>query len=218
MKEEDYRQLSELQHFYFCKRQWALIHLENAWKENDLTAKGRITHERAHNDLLEEVQNDKMIVRGMHVKSDLFQVVGICDVVEFIKDPMGIQLAGRSGKWSVNPVEYKRGHCKGSDCDRLQLCGQVICLEEMLCCTIPAADLFYGEPHRRERVPMTDELRDKTKDLLKEMQILYKKKHTPKVKYRKRCDSCSLKDLCLPKSEFQSVKKYLDDVFSAAFK
>lgn len=209
--EEDYRQLSELQHFTFCRRQWALIHIENQWEENVLTAKGRIMHDNAHDDTFTELRGQKLIVRGMHVRSERLQVTGICDVVEFLQNEEGITLHGRSGKWMPNPVEYKRGRSKANDCDRMQLCGQVLCLEEMLCCHIESGDLFYGETHRREHVPISDELRSSTEKALIEMNQLYRRHYTPKVRKRKSCKMCSLHDVCLPELEYRSVKEYLDE-------
>ena len=206
--EEDYRQLSELQHFIFCRRQWALIHIEQQWKENLLTTKGEIMHTRAHDEALTEMRGDKLIVRGMRVKADRLAATGICDVVEFTKDPKGIILHGREGKWSPRPVEYKRGKEKSDHSDELQLCGQAICLEEMLCCRIETGDLFYGETHRRTLVEFTPELRQMVVNAFTEMNELFNKGYTPKVHMNKLCQSCSLKDICVPEVEQKSVKEY----------
>lgn len=210
--EDDYIMLSGLQHFSYCRRQWALIHIENQWQENLLTTQGMIMHQNAHDSDSEEMRGNKLIVRGMHVKSDILKVTGVCDIVEFKRNEHGISIYGRDGLWEVNPVEYKRGKSKENDCDRLQLCGQALCLEEMLCCRISSGDLFYGEPHRREHVPITDELRQKTIKMLKEMRELYEKRYTPKVKYKKGCEHCSLKDICLPQMQYRSVRGYMDEM------
>lgn len=196
--EEDYRQLSELQHFCFCRRQWALIHIEQQWAENLRTVEGALMHERVHDEKQTELRGDTLIVRGMRVKSDKLCAVGVCDAVEFQHDDSGITLHGRKGRWLPRPVEYKRGRPKENGADELQLCGQAMCLEEMLCCRIEAGDLFYGEPHRRTEVVFTAGLRERVVSSLKEMNELYQRGYTPRVKRTKSCNACSLRDVCLP--------------------
>ena len=209
-KEEDYLQLSGLQHFSFCRRQWALIHIEQQWAENIRTADGRILHEKAHDGSIREKRGALIITRDMSIHSPTLGVSGKCDVVEFHRVSAGIPLPGQEGLWQPYPVEYKRGSPKVTDADRLQLCAQVMCLEEMLCCDIPEAALFYGEIRRREVVDMDLELREKVRSLLSQMHELYQRHHTPKVKPTKGCNACSLKELCLPKLMKQrSVASYL---------
>ena len=196
--EEDYRQLSELQHFVFCRRQWALIHVEQQWAENIRTVEGMLMHERVHDESKTELRGNLLIVRGLRVKSDKLRAAGICDVVEFRRDDNGIMLQGRAGKWVPRPVEYKRGKPKEDHSDELQLCGQAMCLEEMLCCEIPEGDLFYWEPHRRSTVVFTQQLRKQAADAFAEMNELYRRGYTPRSKKSKACGSCSLKEICLP--------------------
>ncbi|MBR6096716.1 MAG: CRISPR-associated protein Cas4 [Oscillospiraceae bacterium] len=197
--EDDYLPLSGLQHFAFCRRQWALIHLENLWAENLRTTEGALLHERAHDASVRERRGDLLILRGVRVSSDALGVSGTCDVLELHADPAGVTLAGTEGRWRPYPVEYKRGHAKESPADRLQLCAQAMCLEEMLCCDIPEGALFYGETRRRETVPFTLALRQQVQDSLAEMHALYRRGHTPKVRPGTFCNACSLKPLCLPK-------------------
>ena len=137
-QEDDFLQLSGLQHFRFCRRQWALIHIEDQWAENFRTTDGAILHANAHNGDLTESRGDLLITRDMRVFSRTLGVSGACDVLEFHRGGTGIPLAGREGLWQPFPVEYKRGRPKEHDADALQLCGQAMCLEEMLCCEIPA--------------------------------------------------------------------------------
>ena len=208
--EEDFLQLSGLQHFKFCRRQWALIHVENLWAENFRTTDGAIFHENAHNGDAAESRGDLLLTRGMRVFSPTLGVSGSCDVVEFRRDPGGIPLAGREGLWQPFPVEYKRGRPKEHDADALQLCGQAMCLEEMLCCEIPAGALYYGEIRRRREIPLTDALRQEVRTLLAEMHQFYERGYTPRVKPGKGCNACSLKELCLPKlMGRRSVSAYL---------
>lgn len=209
-KEEDYLQLSGLQHFSFCRRQWALIHIENQWCEDLRTTEGRLMHAKAHDDSARERRGNLLIVRGVSVHSAELGVSGQCDVLEFYQDEGGVPLTGCDGRWSPYPVEYKHGQPKENPADRLQLCAQAMCLEEMLCCDILEGALFYGQNRRRERVAFTDELRQKVRDTLKEMHQLYQRGYTPKVKPSKSCNACSLKELCLPKlMRTRPVKDYL---------
>lgn len=211
-QEEDFLQLSGLQHFVFCRRQWALIHIEQQWAENLLTVQGNILHEKAHDGDSREQRGGVLITRGMQIHSPALGTSGACDVVEFHRGDTGIPLRGQEGLWRPYPVEYKRGSPKTTDADRLQLCAQGMCLEEMLCCDIPEGALFYGETRRREPVPFTAELRQQVRDCLEEMHALYRQKYTPKVKPGKGCGACSLKEICLPKLyRRKGVRQYLAD-------
>lgn len=216
--EEDFLSLAGLQHFAFCRRQWALIHIECLWNENLRTAEGRILHENAHDASFTEKRGDLLISRGIAVCSRTLGVRGVCDVVEFHASAKGVPIAGRDGRWLPVPVEYKRGAPKENDADRLQLCGQAMCLEEMLRCeTIPKAYLYYGETARRTAVPLNDALRSKVTSMLEEMHLLYRGKHTPKVRPTRSCNACSLRDLCLPRlyrvgSAAEYVRKRLEEI------
>lgn len=208
--EEDFLQLSGLQHFKFCRRQWALIHIENQWAENYRTTDGKILHENAHNGDFSESRGDVLITRDMRVFSPTLGVSGACDVLEFHCGSVGIPLKGKEGVWQPYPVEYKRGRPKEDTVDTLQLCCQAMCLEEMLCCEIREGALYYGETRRRQRILFTQELRQEVQTLLAEMHALYDRGWTPKVKPTKACNACSLKELCLPKlMKKRSVAAYL---------
>ena len=198
MEERGILMLSGLQHFAYCRRQWALIHVEQQWQENLHTAEGQVFHRRAHDEEQTEVRGDTIIVRGMRVQSERLGISGICDVVEFTRSPDGIALAGREGRYQVHPVEYKKGAPKEHQADELQLCAQVMCLEEMLLCRIDEGSLFYGEPRRRTRVTFSPELRAQAEQMLGEMHQLDERGHTPRVKRHKGCSACSLKEICLP--------------------
>lgn len=197
--EDDYLQMSGLQHFCFCRRQWALIHLEQQWAENLRTAEGRLEHSRCHDETRTEKRGGLLVIRGMRVISHRLNLSGICDVVEFHQNPEGVPLHGYKGRWSPFPVEYKHGHSKESDADRLQLCAQAMALEEMLVCDISEGALFYEETRRRETVELTRALREKTQQLADEMNQYFRRGYTPKVKPGSCCNACSLKELCLPK-------------------
>lgn len=221
--EGDYLQLSGIQHFCFCRRQWALIHLEQQWSENLRTAEGRLEHKRCHDETLREKRGNLLVIRGMRVVSHRLRLTGACDIVEFYADPSGIALQKREGLWKPVPVEYKHGRSKENDADRLQLCAQAMALEEMLVCEIPKGALFYEETRRREIVELTPELRQTTQRMADEMAGYFLRGHTPRVKPAKHCNACSLKELCLPKLCRQTdadsyIHSYIDEAASIAGK
>lgn len=214
-REEDYLMLSGLQHFAYCRRQWALIHIEQQWAENERTVDGQIFHSVAHDKARIEKRGDLLITRGLPVKSAKLGMSGICDVVEFHKYEEGVSLASYEGLWQPYPVEYKKGLPKLNEADEMQLCGQAICLEEMLLCRIPGGSLFYGENRRREPVEFTEELRGKVYDMAKEMHVLWDKGYTPRVKPQKGCNACSLKEICVPRlGRVKSVSAYIEGSLS----
>lgn len=209
--EEDYLLLSGIQHFSFCRRQWALIHIEQLWKENVRTIEGQFLHEKAHDSSIKEKRGELIISRGMPVFSKSIGITGTCDVVEFYKDPNGVELSGREGRFSAIPVEYKRGKPKESDADILQLTAQVMCLEDMLVCDIKEGHLFYGETNHRLKIEISEEYRQRVKDICAEMHQLYQRRYTPKVKTGQHCKACSMADLCLPKLCGKlSVSQYIE--------
>ena len=209
-KEEDFLLLSGIQHFAFCKRQWALIHIEQQWQENLRTIEGEILHEKKHDNTIKETRGDLIISRGMGIFSSSLGLTGACDVVELHRSPDGVSIFGRDGTYKSVPVEYKRGKPKEDESDSLQLCAQAMCLEEMLLCEIPEAFLFYGETKRRLKIILDDVLRERVKTIAKEMHELYDKRYTPKVKPSKSCKACSLAEICIPKlCKNPSVNNYI---------
>lgn len=210
-REEEFLMLSGLQHYIFCKRQWALIHLEQQWNENYLTTDGNIMHEKAHDGSSFEKRKNILISRGMPICSYELGISGICDVVEFHKDDQGITLYGQNNKYKVYPVEYKRGTIKESDADVLQVVAQALCLEEMLYCEIDEGYLYYGEMRRRVSIVIDDEKKKRAREMIEEMHRLYQSKHTPKVKATKACKACSLVGICMPQITNQkSARKYIE--------
>lgn len=210
MENRDTLMLSGLQHFAFCRRQWALIHVEQLWQENLHTAEGQVFHQRAHDETQTEVRGDTIIVRGLRVQSQRLGISGICDVVEFHRAKDGITLAGREGTYRVYPIEYKKGAPKANLADELQLCAQAMCLEEMLICKIEEGSLFYGETRRRTHVAFTQGLRTQVEQMLGEMHQYHARGYTPRVKRHKGCSACSLKEICLPALErMPAVSTYL---------
>lgn len=201
--EDDLIQLSALQHLVFCERQCALIHIEQLWDENLFTAEGRIMHEKVDTANRESRGNIR-IEYGVPMRSLMLGLIGKADVVEFHK-------MDNDGTWMPFPVEYKRGKPKIDNCDRVQLCAQAICLEEMMNVEIPEGALFYGQTRRREDVVFDERLRQETEDAAKKVHALIKSGMTPKAEYSKKCKKCSLYELCLPKisGKSKSASNYL---------
>jgi CRISPR-associated exonuclease Cas4 len=208
---DDLLPLSGIQHFLFCRRQWALIHVERQWQENALTAEGRIMHQRADDPFFTETRNGVITARSVPIASYRLGLSGVCDVVEFTASPDGVKLPGRDGLYLAAPVEYKRGKEKRDPCDEAQLCAQAICLEEMLSVTIARGWLYYGETRHRVEVDLTAELRGLVREMSEEMHAYFARGYTPRVKTSKACRSCSLADVCLPKlqEKVMPASKYI---------
>lgn len=201
--EDNFLQLSALQHFVFCQRQCALIHIEQAWTENVLTAEGRMIHENVHEEHAKNIAGIR-IVQGMPLNSFELGLSGKADTVEFhkIKD---------SSEWIPFPIEYKRGKPKSDDSDKIQLCAQALCLEEMMNIKIPEGSLFYGRTRHRLNVIFDGELRRRTKETALKLHIFIEEGKTPPPVYSHKCKSCSFVDECLPRiiSKKVSIKEYL---------
>lgn len=210
-REDEYLMISGIQHFKFCRRQWALIHIEQQWAENVHTVVGELMHKKAHDPYLTEKRKDVLVTRALPISSHMLGISGECDVVEFHKKDEGVQLFGHRGFYEIYPIEYKKGKPKESEEDILQLAAQVMCLEEMFSAKITEGALFYGETRRREIIEITEELRNQVKDIVKEMHQYYERRYTPKVKYGKQCNACSLREVCMPKiGKTSSVKSYIN--------
>jgi len=201
--EEELLPLSALQHYLFCPRQCALIHIEQIWIENLFTAEGRIMHNKAHEERV-EIRDGVRIERGIPLRSNELGLNGKADVVEFHKEP------GR--KLLPFPIEYKHGKPKADNCDKGQLCAQALCLEEMLEVSIPKGAIFYGRTKHRLEVEFDEDLRRTTKETVKQVHDFIRQGKTPLPIYMKKCESCSLISICMPKTmgKSQSVQEYLE--------
>jgi len=200
--EDDLLPISALQHLAFCERQWGLIHLEGIWNENRLTAEGRLMHDRVHRPETESRPGVR-VARSLRIHSFRLGLVGQTDIVEFRQLPdetgNGIRLNGTAGRWQPRPVEFKRGVPKAGHCDTIQLCAQAMCLEEMLDVLIEEGDLYYGRTHRRYEVVFNGDLRKETEDLAVRLHALFTEGRTPRARYSRKCDGCSLVARCMPK-------------------
>lgn len=183
--DSDFLMISGLKHFQFCRRRWALVHIEQLWEENALTLEGHYMHEGVHDDGFTEARGSVLLSRGMPVRSQELRITGVCDMVELYKDEGGVTIQGRNGRWRLYPVEYKLGQPDLQGADALQLCAQAMCLEEMFVTDIPEAALYYGKIKRRQRLILTGELRQRVKESVAEMHRLMLDGRTPKAKMGK---------------------------------
>jgi len=191
--------LAALNQYAYCPRRCALIHIEQLWEENLFTAEGKVMHEKV--DTANRESRGKIRIEyGVPLRSLRLGLIGKADVVEFHKKD--------DGAWLPFPVEYKRGKPKLDDSDKVQLCAQAICLEEMLGGNIPSGAIFYGQTRRRMEVVFDNVLRMETEETAKKVHELIESGITPKAEYSAKCKKCSLLELCLPKVS-RKASKYL---------
>jgi CRISPR-associated exonuclease Cas4 len=209
--DDDLLSLSGIQHFRFCKRQWALIHIERQWEENLRTQEGHFIHERVDDPFFNESRGDVVNSRSFPLVSYKLGLFGVADMIEYIRSDKGVPVSGLEGQWLLKPVEYKRGKPKIDERDEVQLCAQVMCLEEMFNVRINKADFFYNEIRRRQHVAITDDLRNCVRSLANEMHEIFRNGITPAAETGKNCSLCSLIDVCVPKltKKKTSVRKYI---------
>ena len=199
--EDEMLMLSGIQHFVYCPRQWALIHIEQVWKENRFTAEGQIFHKQADDPFYRQKNGEFVSLRSVSIASKALGLYGFTDVVELhpsYNPDNCITHPSYSGYWKPYPVEYKRGHSKPDERDAVQLAAQVICLEEMHGIKIDRAFLYYGETRHREEILMNEQLRLLTQENADEMHKIYNTGVVPKATKSRKCSNCSLCDICLP--------------------
>ena len=223
--EDDLLPVSALADLVFCERRAALHHLEGIWEDNVFTVEGTFLHQKAHSEDRLESRGDVRIARGLRLRSLRLGLTGKADVVEFRRLPeaetppgaegeglpAGVPLPGARGFWQPFPVEYKRGRLRREEGYEVQLCAQALCLEEMLSVAVPVGAVFYGQPRRRLEVVFSEELRRETESAAARLHELTEAGKTPPARYEKKCESCSLLTLCMPKTTggHKSVGRYL---------
>lgn len=211
--ELEYIQLNHLQHYMFCKRQWWLLDYHDVWRENYHTALGQILHQKVNKSDLKEKRKGIIIDRAMPVISHKYGVYGILDAVEFEKSKTGIKLKNRKGRdsYTINTIEYKKGKPKKDNSDLIQVIGQVVCLEEMFDTVIDKAYIYYKSTHRRMEYEIGIEERELLKNTLIEMRDYLEKEEIPDFEYSRKCEACSIKEICMPKvrTTKRKVNKYL---------
>jgi len=211
--EDDLLPLSALQHFLFCDRQAALIHVDGAWADNALTVEGHDLH-RTVDAMGQENRSGVMVRRGLSIRSWRLGLSGKADVVEFrpaFREHDGCSVPGHEGRWDVVPIEYKRGKPKAHRADEVQLCAQAMCLEEILGGRVVSGELFYGRTRRRHPVPFDSDLRLLTEESAKALHAMIRSEAVPVRAYAAKCRQCSLLSICLPprRSGPRSASAYL---------
>ena len=210
--EDDLVPISGLQHVMYCERQFALIHVEQLWEENRFTAEGDLLHERVD---VEHHESRRLFRQeyGMAIRSLETGIIGKCDLVE-------LYLKTEGGVAEAVPVEFKRGKDKESDCDRVQLCAQALCLEEMFGIAVARGSFYYLGAHRRTELDISSELRKTTVLAIARARQLVERSETPPAHYESaKCDRCSLIDSCMPNSigdGGKRVSKYIQTEIAAA--
>ncbi len=212
--DDDLLMLSGIQHFMYCPRQWALIHIEQQWADNALTTEGQLLHQRVDDPLVRQLNNGVLTLRRMPLISRRLGLSGLSDAVEcraVAEGELGAtRFHGREGWWSVMPVEYKHGREKADETDDVQLCAQCMAIEEMKGVRVARGAIFYWQTRKRVYVDMTDSLRAKTENLAAQMRKLMAEGRTPPPTKTTRCGRCSLADVCMPKETAGlSAKTYL---------
>ncbi len=203
--EDDFIMISALQHYIFCPRQCALIHIDDVWQENLFTVRGDILHEKVDTDSY-ETRGDVKTVRGLRIHSYKYGIVGRCDVVEFRQTSKGKE---------IFPVEFKAGQPKEDISDMVQLCAQVFCLEEMLNTQINKAAFFYEKIRRRKVIEIDLQLRAQTEDVINNVRRLVSEKKIPIIEYSAKCRNCSLINVCQPKAmNKRKLQNYIKWLYS----
>jgi CRISPR-associated exonuclease Cas4 len=211
--DDDMLMLSGIQHFRFCPRQWALIHIEQQWDDNRLTMEGSLLHQHADDPFYRQKCGDYISLRSVSIASHQLGLYGITDVVELhpTDDVMNSILHPRyPGNWLPYPVEYKHGRPKRNEVDEVQLAAQAICLEEQYGIQIGYGAIFYAETRHRFEVQISDYLREIVMDCAKQMHDINATGQIPAINRGKHCNRCSLKDICMPESaDCTKVSHYL---------
>lgn len=203
--EDDFIMISALQHYVYCPRQCGLIHVDDVWHENVFTVRGNILHEKVDTDTY-ETRGTLKTVRGLRIHSFKYGIVGRCDVVEF-KEVIG--------KEEVMPVEFKAGEPKDDISDKVQLCAQALCLEEMLNTTIKQGAFFYGKIRRRNVVVIDNELRSQTENIIASVREIVSTKIIPSAEYAAKCRNCSIESICQPKAmNKRKLEQYIKGLYS----
>lgn len=213
--DDDMLMLSGIQHFRFCPRQWALIHIEQEWRDNRLTIEGQIQHHHVDNPFYRQKCGDNIVLRAVNIASNQLGLYGVADLIELVPadgPADAITHPKYQGWWHPVPIEYKHGHPKRNEIDEVQLAAQAMCLEELYGINIPSGAFFYAEIRRRVDVIITSQLRDIVHMCSHEMHQIFAQGVIPQGYYSPKCDKCSLHEICMPHaSSGRSVSDYLQN-------
>ncbi len=192
--------ISAINHYLYCPRRCALVHLEQIWDENIYTMRGRDVHENVDVESSHALEGVRYEM-ALPLWSERLNLVGKADMVEFHGE-------------IPYPVEYKSGRHKKFQNDYLQLCAQAVCLEEMLNVKVGKGALYWHGSRERKEVIFTDALRVQLEEVVSAVHELAAKRLLPPPVNDKRCVNCSLVESCLPaaiarKSRIRSFQKAL---------
>lgn len=211
--EDEMLMLSGIQHFVFCSRQWALIHIEQQWADNVLTTEGDLLHKNVDNPAYRQKNGDTITLRNMAIASKELGLYGFADAIELKPTDNALNAIKHpryAGYWMPIPVEYKRGKAKANRCDEVQVAAQAMCLEEMYDIRIPQCMLYYGSVNTRKVIELDQSLREYTQACVTEMHRIYRTGQTPQAEWSPHCQNCSIKDICMPKiQQLKRVEVYL---------
>lgn len=212
--EDEMLLLSGIQHYRFCPRQWALIHIEQQWEENHLTIEGQLLHKHVDEPTYRQKCGENITLRSVNIASKKLGLYGITDIVELHpsnSQENSITHPAYPGFWKLYPIEYKRGKSKSNNIDEVQLTAQAMCLEEQYGINIEKGAFFYGETHHRLEINFSEKLRATVVECALAMHKIYQDKSIPQVTLKKHCENCSLKNTCMPKSvRCTKVSTYLE--------
>lgn len=215
--QDDWLMLSEIQHFLFCPRQWALISINQQWNDNVLTVEGTLQHENVDDSFYRLCNSGRLTLRRVPLASAQMGVSGFSDAIELIPATgKGMKIDGYPGLWTPYPIEFKHGQPKEGYCDEAQLAAQVMCLEEMYGLSLDEGALFYAKTRRRQTVKINDELREITRNSFLDMHDMLSRGKIPEAVPSAKCAGCSLIDICMPysghgKDVSNYLKKYFDE-------
>ncbi len=213
--EDDMLMLSGIQHYAFCPRQWALIHIDQQWNENKLTAEGQIMHQHVDDPFYRQKVGDYICLRSVNLASKELGLYGISDVIELHPAENCLNAISHPkypGYWIPYPIEYKHGKPKNNEIDQVQLAAQAICLEELYGIHIMEGAIFYGETRHRLNVLFSDDLRATVRSYAEGMHKLFSEGKIPSASLQPYCKNCSLKDICMPATTSpKSVTTYLNN-------
>ena len=198
--------LSEL---VYCERRFYLKIIEQQNNINDNIEKGIINHQNVDNHRIEK-RNGLIKVFSLNVYNNLYNLYGIADLIEFSKNKEGIFIDFLNDYFDINLIEYKTGKKRNVLAYNVQLTSQIMCLESMYNCNISQGMIYFTQPKERLLVNIDDKLRKETiRAIDRAKEIIRKEEYIP-PKYLKRCNGCSMYDICNPKNIL--IKKYMDNI------
>ena len=192
--------VSAIKQYVYCRRRFGLMFVDREWSDNYKIVEGDLLHMKVNDPFFNEKRRDLYRSRSVPVYSDKLNLHGVADIIEFTQDDKGVELKGRKGLWSINPIDYKNGKPELSQADECQLCAVALCLEEMFSTNILMGSLYFGKLRKRVEVVFTNELRTKTIEAVMDIRKMLDGSSIPGKTEGQNCSLCSLADICLPRA------------------